>query len=107
MSSTATTYTVVGYNGCGYAEHACSTVKKLAASHENISYACQMSSRAEYKAWLRSGKGLASGVPASHTSSPACFKDSTFLGGCDDLMNHVGTTYGNNAVGNNGGCAVQ
>ena len=99
------TYTVVGYRGCGYAERACSTVRQLAAEHENVDCVCTMTSRGEYRAWLAAGQGLAKNVPSSHRTSPTCFKDETFIGGCDELLDHVGTAFGDSVP--SGGCVLQ
>ena len=106
-SSASSTYTVVGYRGCGFAEHACSTMKRVADENEGVSCACTMTSRAEYRDWLAAGQGLAKNVPRSHRTSPACFKNDEFIGGCDELLDHVETTFGDKAMSGSSGCAVQ
>lgn len=82
-------YTVVGYRGCGFAERACRAVKDLAAEDKDVTHTCQMTSRSEYRAWLSAKQGLAANVPDHHRTSPSCFIGETFIGGCDELMNHV------------------
>jgi hypothetical protein len=83
-------------------------MKRVADQHEGVSCACTMTSRGEYRAWLSAGEGLAKHVPSSHRSSPACFKGETFVGGCDELLDHLGTTFGDASISTGGGgCALQ
>ena len=105
LMATKTLYKVYGYEYCSYANRACSRVKDLAkANAETIEAECTITSRSEYKAWLKSSS---SGVPSSHTSSPACFENNKFIGGCDELCEHLDQTYPNSTGSSNSFCALQ
>jgi hypothetical protein len=86
-----TTYRVFGYQHCSYANRACNRVTALAKSlPDTVAAECTIVSRAEFLSWLRSSS---SGVPSHHQSSPACFRDKEFIGGCDELLSRLDTQY--------------
>jgi len=84
-----TVYKVFGYQHCSYASTACQRVQALEKTNSTIQAECTITSRTEYKAWLQTNNS----VPSNHTSSPACFKDDEFIGGCSELCVHLDTKY--------------
>eukprot|EP00505_MAST-04D_sp_SCG-Rhode-Island_P000228 Stramenopile-MAST_4_protein_228 len=84
-------FSVFGYSGCGYANNACERVQSLSQKYPGkFKSVCKITSRSEYQNWLRSRIGLAANV-GSHRTSPACFEDSKFIGGCDELTKYLGS----------------
>ena len=99
-----TTYDVYGYQHCSYASTAAARVQAIAQAHPaTVKANTKITSRSEYKEWLRNNKN----VPSHHTSSPACFENQTFIGGCDEICAHLDRTYPNEKSSEAGVCAVQ
>ena len=91
-------FTVYGYSGCGYFYSACKAVEGI--SDASVSLVKDERPRGEYKAWLRANEG----VPSHHTTSPACFKDGEFVGGCSELRALLAREY--NVSGGGIPCAL-
>ena len=86
-----TVFSVFGYAGCGYANEACARVQDLSRKYPGkFKSECKITSRSEYQSWLQSRSGLAANL-GSHRTSPACFENSKFIGGCDELVNYLGS----------------
>ena len=91
-------FAVYSYTGCGYYYSACKAVEGV--SDASVSLVKDARSRGDYKAWLASGEGLAAKVPSSHRTTPSCFRDGEFVGGCSELRALLGREY--NATGAGG-----
>jgi len=101
-SPKVTTFEVFGYQYCSYANKAVSRVEAVAKAYpDTVKAESKITSRAEYKEWLRNNPK----VPSYHTTSPACFENKKFVGGCDDICALLDKKY---PVESSGGfCALQ
>ena len=115
-------YSVAGYENCSYYHDAVAAAEKVAedSGGEIVSVTEGGWSRRKFLTWLEEQRRLGH-VSPHHRSSPACFhgncfepseanegenSDSdavpaetnrlAFIGGCDDFLEYVDNTYGNN-----------
>ena len=85
-----TTYEIYGYHHCSYANSAVSKANQVQSKHpDTVTVKTQITSRSEFKQWLSQNMNRV----GQHRTSPACFANDKFIGGCDDFSAHLDTKY--------------
>ena len=85
-----TTYEIYGYHNCSYANSAVSKANQVQSKHpDTVTVKTQITSRTEFKQWLSQNMNRV----GQHRTSPACFANDKFVGGCDDFSAHLDTKY--------------
>ena len=90
MEEAKTTYEIYGYHNCSYANSAVSKANQVQSKHpDTVTVKTQITSRTEFKQWLSQNMNRV----GQHRTSPACFANDKFVGGCDDFSAHLDTKY--------------
>ncbi|GBG26719.1 Hypothetical Protein FCC1311_029402 [Hondaea fermentalgiana] len=102
------TFTIVGYEGCGYLNHAELEAERLTKMHPEVKAEVTSMARDEYLAWLK--KTFAK-TKIEHKTSPAIWKGSpeegVFIGGASDFDQFVTSEYKDmQPAAAEGGCCI-